>query len=287
MRMTDSIHTWSAFIAWPAIGIVLWAVVYHLLPSVICQVNSRLASAFRPRQPALDYSWLRYLPVSWADYLDKRLFAAGFRDRQCVAIYLLVMIAPVIVLTLLAAILRGPIHLLFLTGILVAVSANSWVSFRIRKRQQAFQVCLYKIYRFIDLQLTSGVKCFDVLKGLPEAIDQPRIVEDFLRFSACLALTLDLDRALEELQLSFAGPEMNLLASQLRNCMQTGVSGQTFQRMENLLFNRHLILVRARSKKLRSELLIAALLALVPIEILFVYPLAAQALASLGQLYGP
>ncbi len=272
---------------WTVIGLVLWAIVYHLLPFVVCRFDSRLASAFQKRQPELDYSWLSRLPSPWVEYLSQRLLTAGFRERRSVAIYLLALSGPAILLVLLATILRGPIHLYFLSGCLIAILVNGWVTHRIRQRRQSFQLSLYKIYRFLDLQLTAGVNAFDVLKGLPEAIHQPLILQDFQRFSARLELTQDLDRALDELQAAFAGPDMNLLASQLRNSLQTGVMGQTFQRMESLLFNRHLSLVRARSKQLRNELLIIALLALVPIEILYLYPLAAQALLSLGQLYGP
>ena len=86
------------------------------------------------------------------------------------------------------------------------------------------------------------------LKGLADAIDQPLIKPDFQRFCAQLELTLDLDRALQELESVFAGPDMNLLASQLRNSLQTGIVGHAFLRMENLMFNRHLALIQARSK---------------------------------------
>jgi len=275
------------YLPWLVIGLVLWAIVYKLLPAVACRFDSRLASAFARRQPELDYGWLSRLPAPWVEYLSQRLLTAGFRGKKAVAIFVFVAAGPMLILVLLAIIIRGPVHLFFLTGCLSAILANGWVTHRIRQRRHFFQLCLYKIYRFLDLQLTAGIHAFDVLKGLPEAIQQPLIRDDFLRFAARLELTLDLDRALDELQVVFAGPDMNLLASQLRNSLQTGVMGQTFQRMENLLFNRHLSLVRARSKQLRNELLMVALLALVPLEILFLYPLAAQAMLSLGQIYGP
>ncbi len=285
--MREIFLTLRPYMPWILLGLILWAIVYNLLPAVACRFDSRLASAFYKRQPELDYSWLSRLPSPWVESLSQRLLAAGFRERKSVATYLLAMTGPILFLLLLATIVRGPIHLYTLSGGLAAVLVNGWVTHRIRQRQQSFQLSLYKIYRFLDLQLTSGVNAFDVLKGLPEAIAQPLIREDFLRFSARLELTQDLDRALDELQVAFAGPDMNLLASQLRNSMQTGVMGQTFQRMESLLFNRHLSLVRARSKQLRNDLLIVALLALVPLEILYLFPLAAQAVQSLGQLYGP
>lgn len=285
--MREMLLTSMTYLPWLVIGLVLWAIVYHLLPVVACRFDSRLASAFQKRQPELDYSWLSRLPSPWVEYFSQRLLIAGFRDRRSVAIYLLALSGPGTLLVLLATIIRGQVHLFFLSGCLIAIAINGWVTHRIQQRRQSFQLSLYKIYRFLDLQLTAGVNAFDVLKGLPEAIHQPLILQDFQRFSARLELTQDLDRALDELQVAFAGPDMNLLASQLRNSLQTGVMGQTFQRMESLLFNRHLSLVRARSKQLRNELLIIALLALVPIEILYLYPLAAQALLALGQLYGP
>jgi hypothetical protein len=78
------------------------------------------------------------------------------------------MTGPILFLLLLATIVRGPIHLYTLSGGLAAVLDKGWVTHRIRQRQQNFQLSLYKIYRLLDLQLTSGVNAFDVLKGLPK-----------------------------------------------------------------------------------------------------------------------
>jgi hypothetical protein len=57
--------------------------------------------------------------------------------------------------------------------------------------------------------------------------------------------------------------------------------------MENLLFNRHLALMQAQSKQIRTGLLLVGLLALVPIEVLFAYPLVGQAAEAFAQLFGP
>jgi len=272
---------------WTVIGLVLWAIVYHLLPFVVCRFDSRLASAFQKRQPRTRLQLAQPVAITLGGIPESEAFDRWL-SRTTISCHL----SPGPVWTSNPAGVAGndpprSDSSVFPVWLSDRHLVNGWVTHRIRQRRQSFQLSLYKIYRFLDLQLTAGVNAFDVLKGLPEAIHQPLILQDFQRFSARLELTQDLDRALDELQAAFAGPDMNLLASQLRNSLQTGVMGQTFQRMESLLFNRHLSLVRARSKQLRNELLIIALLALVPIEILYLYPLAAQALLSLGQLYGP
>ncbi|MBP1757497.1 MAG: hypothetical protein H6Q62_353 [Firmicutes bacterium] len=272
---------------WLFFGMVIYYLVYRLLPYISCQLDSRLAAALRPTRAELNYNWHKWIPQQVLAVIKRQLVQAGFRTPRQINLYLLALLLPLPVSLALTIVIGGSPSRAVLCGLLGSILVNGWLSHRTKLRQKAFQMCLYKIYRFLDLQLSAGVKAMDVLKGLADAIDQPLIKPDFQRFCAQLELTLDLDRSLQELETVFAGPDMNLLVSQLRNSLQTGIIGHTFLRMENLMFNRHLALIQARSKQIRTWLLLVGLLALFPIEILFVYPLIAQALQAFGQIFGP
>jgi hypothetical protein len=272
---------------WSFFGMVIYFLVYRLLPFVSCHLDSRLATVLRPTRVELNYNWHKWIPQQVLTVVKRQLVQAGFRSPRQLNLYLLALLLPPPGSLALAIAFGGLTSRAVLSGLLGSTLVHGWLSQRTRQRQKAFQMCLYKIYRFLDLQLSAGVKALDVLKGLADAVDQPLIKPDFLRFCAQLELTLDLDRSLQELEIVFAGPDMNLLASQLRNSLQTGIIGHTFLRMENLMFNRHLALIQARSKRIRTWLLLVGLMALFPIEILFVYPLIAQALQAFGQIFGP
>ncbi len=65
--MREMILTFHPYMPWFLLGLILWAIVYNLLPAVACRFDSRLASAFYKRQPELDYSWLSRLPSPWVE----------------------------------------------------------------------------------------------------------------------------------------------------------------------------------------------------------------------------
>jgi hypothetical protein len=268
-------------------GICLSGLIYQILPIIACQLNMRLAATVRFRRVEIQRGWQRLIPRQLQTYLKKRLIKAGFRENSHFNRYVLMIVLPSPLFGIIALFTHGSIPRNLLAGLLVSIVYNSWISGKITRRRQAFNLSLYKLYRFLDLQLSAGIKATDVLKGLADAVAESTIQPDFQRFCASFELTLDLDQALQELETSFAGADMTLLSSQLRQCMQTGIIGRTFLRMEEQMFSRHLSLIQARTKHYKTWLLLTSLLALVPIMILFVYPLVAQAAQSMRTIFGP
>lgn len=272
---------------WVAAGALIFYLLHQLIPFIACRLNHRLYAAMGVSRIDLGDFGVKGLPPPVQNWLKNQLIRAGLRKPSHLRLFVWGLTMPPFLLALVALMAHASLRQGFLLGLLISFLLNGWLNQRIQARRRAFQLSLYKVYRFLDLQLTSGIKAMDVLKGLADVMDQPLIRPDFQRFCAQLELTLDLDRALLELEAVFAGPDMNLLASQLRNSLQTGVIGQTFFRMESLMFNRHIALIQAKSKQIRTGLLLVGLLALIPIEIIFIYPIVAQALTSFGQLFGP
>lgn len=268
-------------------GLLLLGLVYQLLPVLACYLDLRLAAAIRLQRIDLRQGWQKFLPPRLRQLLVGRLVRAGYRDGGALLRYVLILAIPAPFLALVFLANRGTAARGYLLGLVLTAVANGWLSRHIRQRRQAFQLCLYKLYRFLDLQLSAGIKATDVLKGLTDAVADPLIKPEFQRFCASYELTLDLDQALLELESAFPGPDLSLLASQLRQCLQTGIVGHTFMRMEELMFSRHLALIQARTRQYKTMLLFVSLLALVPVLILFIYPLVAQAREAVQTIFGP
>ena len=136
------------------------------------------------------------------------------------------------------------------------------------------------------MQLKAGLTLSAVIICLPEAVNDKTIQPVLRRTAAAYRLSGDLARSLQELESSFAGQEAVLLGNHLRQCMQTGVAGTSFTRMESLLFTRHLSNIKANSDKLRMELLLTAILASVPLLIVILYPLFIEFADAYQSLFG-
>lgn len=188
----------------------------------------------------------------------------------------------------LAAVLYGrPVGIGCLITLLSGFLFSRVAALQVMRLEKAFERDLFKIYRFIDLQLSAGVRLTDTLCGLAEAAPGSPIRMFLQRFSAVYQLTYDLDQAAEELRRLFPGADMNLLKAHLEQTLQTGRTGRSLLRMENLLFARYFSCLQTESAALRRSLLWLALIGLLPTLAALLAPLlmsAAQALSILFSL---
>lgn len=217
-----------------------------------------------------------------------RLQKAGYDSPNAFWIYLATQsILPLLILFSAAA--RNPASgtdsfAVYAMALLPAVLVNSSITRNIAARKRSFARSLYKIYRFLDLQLNAGIKMTDALRGLPDTVQDPLVHPVLVRFSALYELTLDLEMAMNLVRRSFGGPDCELLATHLRQCLQTGQAGRSLKRMEEMLFTRFFSQMQLETRQIRTRLLLTACLGMVPAIIAFLYPLlyeAAQALQSI------
>ena len=274
-----------------ALAILISWLVYQLLPYAACTFFGRLTECRIPvhhfragGKSSAELTTL--LPDKLRKKMATRLLRAGFADRSAIAVcfgFFLLLIPLLILTTLAIGWQKGQPLLLGLAMISVV---NTWISKRINHRQRAFTIALYKIYRFLDLQLSAGLKMTDALKGLPDAVQDKTVRPILVRFSARYELTLDFDLAFHEIRDFFQGTDCELLATHLRQCLQTGEVGKSLQRMEELLFSRYFSLMQADSQKIRLHLLLTALLGILPAATLFMLPLLYQALTAMQSIFG-
>ena len=272
------------------LGLLLGLAVYHGLPSFFLLADHRLAMS-RLQEMSLPDTGKRWsissiVPKQWRNKISIRMQKAGYFCAQVHAAYWLWHIIPVPIFLLLAHFLHINGAWPVWAGILLITLADNQISRKIKYRQKSFSKSLFKIYRFLDLQLTSGIKVTDALRGLPEAIRDPVVRPILIRFAALYELTLDLDQSLTEIRLAFPGPDCELLATHLRQCLQTGQAGHTLARMEELLFSRYFNMMQAETAQIRTQLLLTAILGVAPGVILFLYPLLSQAIKAIESVFG-
>ena len=274
-------------LAAPAIGLS----VYQLLPVVACRLGRQLAAARwndSPDSKAYDLkpAGLAWLPKNWQQKMTRRLQLAGFLTTHALNFYLAlqIMLIPILLILGRLAGINGsqPVWL----GIVLITMINGEIGRRIAQRKKAFSRALFKIYRFLNLQLTAGIRITDSFRGLPEAVKDPFVQPILIRFTALYELTLDLDLAFGEIRLAFGSPDCEILATHLRQCLQTGEAGNTLARMEELLFSRYFNLMQADTRQIRTKLLIAAILGIIPGIILFLYPLLYEATHAMQSVFG-
>jgi hypothetical protein len=263
-------------------------VIYHVIPWLYCRIN-REAIAIRfeiqPGGNQLNHTSWRVLK-SAVGKIRKRFVRAGFDNPNKFGLYLVVLSAPVL-LCAAAATAAGKPGWLITASCVLTVSVENIVLDRLAKiRKAAFDTALYKIYRFIDMQLNAGLALTAIVSCLPEAVNDKKLQPVLRRMSAAFRLSGDLARSLQELEYSFAGQETVLLGNHLRQCMQTGVAGTSFTRMESLLFTRHLSNIKANSDRLQMELLLSVALASIPLLMITLYPLFIEFAGAYQSLFG-
>ncbi|MGI6334705.1 MAG: hypothetical protein ACOX1A_09045 [Saccharofermentanales bacterium] len=256
--------------------------IYQLLPTLSAWLGRFHVQDLWNRHKEKPLSGQRsWLPKKWNDQFERRLRLAGIEaDKYRIRVLCFL---PVFILIL--AVVGDWLQRLMVI-VLFCCLVNSWMNKRIRIRRQAYTKALYKIYRFLDFQLTAGIKTVDAFRGLPDAVHDSIVRPILVRFAARFELTLNLDQAMEEIHRFFPGTDTNLLATHLRQCLDTGQAGRSLLRMEELLFVRCFSIMQNETGKIRTQLLFTALLGICPLIILYLYPLAVQTLNALQSVFG-
>jgi Flp pilus assembly protein TadB len=269
---------------------VVWLSTYWLLPAILCRLDRHLATArlqFGRTATVQEHAGLSgLLPRTWLTRLEHWLKRAGYSSEQATGIYLLAVLLPVPFCVLAGWLLDVPASRIAWLPLLILSLINSRISRQIRTRRQLFIKNLYKIYRFLDLQISAGIKVTDAIRGLPEATRDRHVRPCLVRFSARFELTLDLDQAMEEIRAPFPGTDSELLATHLRQCLQTGLAGRSLVRMEELLFSRYFNIMQQDTRQIRTQLLLTAVLGIAPGVLLFIYPLFYQAMQAMQSVFG-
>jgi hypothetical protein len=163
--------------------------------------------------------------------------------------------AAIVLVTSVLAILANPLRfwnaILFI-GVLEGVF---WIltTIRIKERQVEFATGIYKIYRFLALQLTAGMKTTETIRYLHEAVEEPFLKEAMFGFSSAYFRTMDIDLATEELTKRIEGQEVHVLVSILKQGILTGDHYEMIQKQEQLMLRRYYVALEAQTNMIHAK----------------------------------
>lgn len=260
------------------LGLALLFFVYELIPVIVCRTDS-LMQDIRKHLNDSHSIGVSGKSSKVVCRIRNMLIEAGLKSRgSCIALALLYLQPAILILTL-------SWKITVLTSLCWICLMNSLISARAKRRSQYFGSLLYKVYRFINMELDSGLLLGEILTSLPESANDQDLRLALDKMSAAWQLTGDLDLAIRELDQIFGRHETAVLANNLRQCLITGVAGKAFAQMESLLFARYIEHIRRKSKQLQHSLLFCAVLALLPVMIIMLWPIIAEMLSSLSSIF--
>ena len=285
-------QTDSQACAWLVLLLALIAAVclYRLLPVLACRLDRQAAMACAGRRLSSDQHRRRRNPhrwlTVWREKRRTRLIHAGLASPAAEKLYGFVLPGlPILILS--CGLVSGQGLLQPAAGSLLLAALVRWtLDRRIAERRNAFTRSLYKIYRFLDGQVSSGVAVTDALRGLPEVVRDPLVRPALVRFAAVFEVTLDSEQAFSVIHRLFGGPDCDQMAAHIRQCLQSGVAGKSMVRMEELLFTRTFSLLQEETRRIRASLAWTVAFALVPVIILFLYPLLHGTLSAMQSIFG-
>ncbi len=212
-------------------------------------------------------------PKKSKERLIIKIEESGIGDSSTWIYWIIVTIALPILLFVLLSYRRNAIGNTLALCILCFVLPNIFLQGQIEKRKRAFIVNAYKLYYFLHSQISSGIKTTDAIRGLHEIADHPMIQKVFVKFVAQYELTLNIEESLQVLRKSFSGYDCEMLCVSIQQCVSTGMAGKTLLKMEQMMFSKYFFYLQKDTEKFKSKLLISGLFAIVPLVMVFLFPM--------------
>lgn len=176
---------------------------------------------------------------------------------------------------------REALFLLLLSNIMIEMVVAS----RRKKLNLKFQKYVYKIYKYLHNQVSSGVKVTDAIKTVYEVIDDADLRRILIRLAARYELTLDIDAALDEFRSSFALQEAETLCIALKQGVMTGDNRELLERQEDVMFKKYFNYIQAETDSCRFKSMLAAVMFSAIIVIMVAVPLLRDVADAVGNIF--
>lgn len=154
-----------------------------------------------------------------------------------------------------------------------------------RKINLKLQRYIYKIYKYLHNQVSSGVKVTDAVKTVYEVIEDKELRGILIRLAARYELTLDIDASLEEFKAGFAVHEAETLCVALKQGIETGDNQELLARQEDVMFKKYFNYIQAETDGCKTRSMLAAAMFTAIVVIMIVVPLFNDAAEAVGSIF--
>ncbi len=220
------------------------------------------------------------------DKARTKMNRAGYRGKYAAETYLLLKFLAVPALFVLAIIMNYPD-----VSKAVILAAAAWLITEdvIRRKRKRINLMLqkniYKIYKFLHNQISSGVKVTDAIKCVYEIADDKHLREALVKLAARYELTLDIDTSLDELKMFFDAQEIETLCVVLKQGVLTGDNQDILGRQEDIMFKKYFNFIQAETDNCKARCVVAAAMFVAIIVIMISVPLLIDAATAFGKIF--
>lgn len=112
---------------------------------------------------------------------------------------------------------------------------------------------VYRIYKYLNNQVSAGVKVTDAIKSVFEVVEDKELKEILIRFAARYELTLDISESLKDFCSYFNTLESETLAVAIKQGVDTGDNQNILMRQEEVMFNKYLNYIQVETENSKKK----------------------------------
>ncbi len=154
-----------------------------------------------------------------------------------------------------------------------------------RRENLRFQKHIYKIYKYLHNQISSGVKPTDAVRTVYEVTDDRELRGILVKLAARYELTLDIDKALEEFRSNFDTHEAQTLCIALKQGIDTGDNKDLLARQEDIMFKKYFNYIQAETDSCRNRSVAAAAVYVAIVAVMIIVPMLDEVGQAVGRIF--
>lgn len=215
-----------------------------------------------------------------------RMKKAGYRGEYAALWYLAIKFIVPPVLFIMALITNYPdVYKPVFLSISTLAIIEFVVAARKKEMNQKLQRYIYKIYKYLHNQISSGVKVTDAIRSVYEIVDDRELREIMMQMAASYELSLDIDKALMEFSSYFDAQEAQTLCVALKQGVLTGDNQELLARQEDIMFKKYFNYIQVETESCRTRCVIAVAMFMAVVVIMISVPLFNDATEALSRIF--
>lgn len=147
------------------------------------------------------------------------------------------------------------------------------------------QKYIYKIYKYLHNQISSGVKVTDAIRTVYEVIEDKNLRKVLIKLAARYELTLDIDASLNEFKSNYDIQEAETLCVALKQGVITGDNKELLERQEDIMFKKYFNYIQAETDSCRIRATITTGVFAAVIVIMITVPLVNDVYEAVGKIF--
>lgn len=226
------------------------------------------------------------LRSSFYEKLKVKMRKSGYKNIFAPVIYLFFKYVLPAIMFLIVSIFNYPdIIGSIIVAVFVFISTEVVVYTKKKDLNMRFRKYIYKIYRYLHNQISSGVSISDAVKTVYKVVHDKQIQHTLIEFAARYELTSDIDYSIEVFNKSFESDEVETLCLAIKQGIETGDNKDLLLRQERFMFSKYFSYIQAETDRSNLKSLAAALLFVFILVIMVSVPLIQEGAEGLSNIF--